>query len=659
MKKAKFITGAVLILVTLIVAGEIYTWHLSSFSQTGYTGVQLYAAPDDTRESMLADIAVAAEENGVGVFCVDRKSVNMFAERLNIYATDIAASSLTHRAQIREGTFAGLVIGSTEVKILPFGDAPELSTLTEGDTVYVVGTSAQIRAFCGDTAADYGANTPRMFLNGRDTEKIYVAAVWIIVLILLLLLTQFEIDLLKKEVAVRLIYGESLRDIIARNLITDAAVFVAMPTVLMFALSPLTNTFYAVDAAMIALGAFLLLNSASHLRLYAVDYKRDIATRAGAKGTLRSAYAFKVVTVILAVAILAGNIGMISGALSFRGLRGFFEERADYAYVNIWDSSMFDHETGDIDDSVVREFHRRASLAGDTLALVYLGNWILGGIEYVYADSGAAEYLQSEIPELRGATLENKVYFIVPEKYAERADVADEMREVWWGYSELSAYPNGETYAQDDFDVAVVPYRRANIVAMTRDETVRGGRVPSPIIIFNNTDKQGYNDYIQQSTMYRVTETEFRAFLAEMSVGGTMSHRTGALDNYDYQWQVEKKTLIVAVVMLALILALESVVIRTILKFEYRVYAAELALKKVYGHTLFARHRKIILTTAILGIVSLVGSLIVCRLLKSAALVNVAIGGVILLAIEQAFIAASIRRVERRNIQRILKGEAV
>ncbi|MDR1329286.1 MAG: hypothetical protein LBK23_06765 [Oscillospiraceae bacterium] len=650
MKKAKLITAAALMIAALVVTGEVYVWHVGSFAYTGYANMTMYLQAGDTWESMRGGILKAARDTGVGVFCMDKKVDGIFSERVYIYATDLARAELSEKSRIREGTFESLFLGSTSVRLLPFEEAPDVSSFLDENTYYVTGPEEQILNFRRATINEYAGRFPNEFPGGRDTEKIYVAAVWAAVAALILLLTQFEIELLKKESVIRLLGGESLGGIAVRNMLCDAVVISVLLAGLTAALGGFTNTLYAPEVTAISAGALLLLNSASYLRLLFVNYRRDLSTKKGAEGTLRAAYAFKIASIIIAALALAGNIEMISDALEYRRQRGFFDARGDYSFIMIFNGvSNHDEERS---REVNIEFYSRLAERGDALSIVRHGSG-----NYVSANDNAIAYLIEEIPELGEREFEKKLYIAAPEKIARDERAVAAALAVWaygapFEYEVIGYKTHTEIIAMDNVGSAVRPVSAI---------------MENPVILLNNMGAESLNSvfnwgFITQSTLFRVTDAEFRAYLDELSEAGygmERSYTTNARENYMFRWELEKRTILIATVLTALVLALEAIVIRTILRFEYSVYSTELALKKVLGHTFFSRHRRIILTTAILGGASLAGALALGAALGSSSLANIAVGGIILLALEFAFISWNAARIERRNIQRILKGEAV
>jgi hypothetical protein len=518
MKKAKYITGAVLLFVVLVLAGEVYVWHASSFSYSGYTSFSMYQQEGDTHESMLAGIESAARETGVEVFCVDMIIDSLFSMRVNVYATPGVRDALAEKSQIREGTFESPLVGRIQVEIFPFAETPDISKLSFSNEFYIIGPEENIMDFRRATIDDYAGNFPHDFPDGHDSKKIFVTVPWVIVIILMSLLTQFEIELLKKEVVVRLITGESVGGIILKNIAADTIFFAALTAALLAVLRGFTNALYAVDVTLWATGLYLIVNSLSFLRLFFVDFRRDISTKAGAKKTIRAAYVFKIITAVLAVAVLSVNIELAVGAVNFYRQREFFEKRDGYSHLVIPVYVPMDGFSTE-SEGVAARLYALTLERGTSEMLAWIDGYQYDG-GYVFANKGAAEYLKTEIPELRGLITEEKVYFIVPEKLSRRDDVLDDMKQSW------------ELYYREEYKDEILTYKgNPNIVAVTQGNKVSSTLVNPPLIVLNNMGADGVSGYrgigyLYQATMFKLTPEELDAY----QNGARLSGRSPAYD---------------------------------------------------------------------------------------------------------------------------------
>lgn len=104
-------------------------------------------------------------------------------------------------------------------------------------------------------------------------------------------------------------------------------------------------------------------------------------------------------------------------------------------------------------------------------------------------------------------------------------------------------------------------------------------------------------------------------------------------------------------------LFLEFIIINSIIKLEYKVNAIELSLKKIMGYNTFQKNKKIMLMSILTTFLSIGISIVISIILKTNELYCLALGGIVVLSIELTTIIYYVNKIEKYNIQRILKGE--
>jgi len=223
LKKAKYITSAILFCIVFVFIGEFYVWHLEFFdSEFDYT--TFYLQRDTTQAEMINDIIIAAKDNGVGVFTIDRKIENIFSATLNIYCTDGVAEYLNKKSNLISGSYKSIFLGNVDVNILPFFEIPDIST----QTVYSLIGDYDAQVVFKQTLVDkYAGKFPQRGNSSNDTP-LMIFGVWFIVLSLFLLMTLYDVALLKKEVIVRMISGEHLSHFVARNVLKDIIAYIVL-----------------------------------------------------------------------------------------------------------------------------------------------------------------------------------------------------------------------------------------------------------------------------------------------------------------------------------------------------------------------------------------------------------------------------------------------
>ena len=97
-------------------------------------------------------------------------------------------------------------------------------------------------------------------------------------------------------------------------------------------------------------------------------------------------------------------------------------------------------------------------------------------------------------------------------------------------------------------------------------------------------------------------------------------------------------------------------IIASIIKLEYEVNAIELSIKKVLGHSIWQKNKKIISITLFSTVISVGIATISAQLFKWGSYHYLLIGGLVIIVSELLTITLFIRKIERTKIQKILKG---
>jgi putative ABC transport system permease protein len=617
--------------------GEIYVWHVDSFEST-YTDVTFYLQKETSQEQMIQDIYHAADKNNVEVFTVGHEIKNIFSTSRIIYGTEGVKSHLNTHSEIKPGTFQSIFLGNVKVE---FKSLAEIEDISQIELYQVIGEKDDIIEFKRTLVNQYAGRFPKEGTNSHENLFI-VIAVWSVSLIFLLLMTLYEVALMKKEVMVRIICGESVAQIIIRNILADFVVFVAIITVIALTLSSLTTTTYFMNVTIIAIIIFLILNSIIYIFLYLTDYKKDMSSKESSKGVLKLSYVYKVMSIVLVIAAMSSCIELIYQGVSFYNQKSFFEEHKEYSYI------VFGSHNYDVVEEISANVYQQFSQEENVFSLVDLETWGSDSdARYILANSKAIPYLQARIPEMENFPFKEKIYFIIPDKYSEQDTIQEEMKDLWSGYN------------TSNYDYEIVPYKKnVEIIRIGNTGKISTGFTKNPVIILNNLstyDKNWAMNYISNSSLFKITDEEWDTLISEPDFESEIYYKTNAYDLYMHEWQLFKRNILIGTVLFAVLILLESIIIRTTIKYEYRVSAMELALKKVLGYRLFERYKKLLFTTWISGIVSLIIAAIVFYAIGQA-LTYLILAGISILLIEMIIMFYYIHKTDQINIQKILKG---
>ena len=108
-----------------------------------------------------------------------------------------------------------------------------------------------------------------------------------------------------------------------------------------------------------------------------------------------------------------------------------------------------------------------------------------------------------------------------------------------------------------------------------------------------------------------------------------------------------------------LLFIIELGIIATIVRLEYSVNAIELAVKKVMGYSVWKRHKAILLNIILSAIIAVVLLLCMGILFELEEPYLIVLSGVCLMMVELVMTFIFIRKFEKVNIVKILKGGAL
>lgn len=400
------------------------------------------------------------------------------------------------------------------------------------------------------------------------------------------------------------------------------------------------NPTYFIDISIIAIIIFLLLNSIIFLSLYFTDYKKDMGSRESSKSVLNLSYIYKIISIVLVIIVMSSCIELIHQGSDYYRQKIFFEEKKEYSYIG-FGSLHYDVE------ELYTDAYQQFSEKEKVFSLVNLDTFGEVNAEYLLGNSAAIEYLQAHIPDIGNFSFKEKIYFIIPDKWKDSQKIYDNSMEIW------------TSYYKGEYDYEFVPYKEnVNIIYMANSGNISTGFMKNPIIILNNmpNDNKYWNStYISNSSLFNISDREWLSFISKHEFENETYYQTNAYDYYMHQWQLFKRNMFIGIVLFIVLIILESIIIRTIISYEYRVRAIELTLKKIFGYKLFERHKKLLLTTLISGIISLFIATIIFYLIGQTS-IYILLGGLSILFIEMIILLFYINKTDKINIQKILKG---
>ncbi|MDE6313413.1 MAG: hypothetical protein K2M46_07285 [Lachnospiraceae bacterium] len=638
MKKVKYIASILFIMVIQILIGDMYVWNIDSF-ETEYISTSMYLPAGVSQNTMISDIEECAKKYNVLVFAVSRNMESLYSETVSVYCMDGAEEILSEKSSISQGNYRSIFLGDVAVKMESLEHIPDVNKM---DTYYFIGSMEQARKFKSELIDIYSGNMPKegyVYFHAVRT----IACGWGVGIGFFLLLTLFETVLLKKEIVVRFIYGQSLAHMILKQIAADwifyIGSFVAGNAILkkVFAVS----VDYCMAFSILCITIFCIFNSLLYLRLFFIDYKSSLSRGKGNQRVLKISYMYKIITVVIVVCVMSVCIEMIVSGVQYQHQKPFFAKHNRWEYVSISSGD------GDIDttNQLMLSFLKEKSDGGEAFLNIYLDDGMFSQKPCLLFNQGAKDYLTENIKDIQEYCLEDKIYFIVPESNHET-------------YTSDLAFM-AEMYIGENIDYEVITYHsKVSLIGIVNKGNMESKLFDMPLIILNmRNDTDYYNPiYIAQACMFDMDVREWETYISDNHIYENTTFTTNVYDNYIYSLKNYQRLLILGSVIFIILVLMEFIIIKTILQYECMVNAMELTIKTVLGYSITEKYRKMFLSTLVSLAISSLISVAIMSLFGTTASLYIILGCLLLAGMEVAVMVHYIGIIEKANIQKVLKG---
>lgn len=634
MKKTKYITSAMLFFITCLLIGEFFVWHISSF-YSSFPSTTLYLQEGQEKAELINDVIQAAADTDIDAFAVKTRLNNSFSVTIEVYGTANTASYLTENSNVFSGCFQSAFFGDVSVTICSLQEIPEDFT---PDRFFLTGDHDSNTHFKQQLINKYAGNFPRPVDTG-DHNAYMIICVWLVVFFLLLLLSNYDIALTKREVIVRMVSGEPLTTFVVTNILKDTLCFSGIFVAVFLLASIFTVTTYHFAFTLILYFAFLLINAILHFALLKTDFRRDAGSIQSAKKVLKLSYVYKGAAIAISIFIMTSNIALIKDGLSCYKQQAFFNQHKDYYYVNF--SFLSNKEEHSTINAIELLSTRRAH------SLVDLQSWDMG-VEYVYSDGATIELLESIVPELKTMELDSKVYFVMPTHLSSDPLILNDALDIW------TAYYNGT------FEYEVIPCKKTSTIAINSSSNISSSIKDNPIIIINNLGPTSYESfsnlgYISECTMFELDEAD----LLTISESGHINYATNVYEHYAFSLAAAKRNMIAGLIFLLMVLSINIIISKSMVYYDCKINAVEYCLKRTLGHSSISIYGRTFTPTLFVSFIAALISSIYVVMTNSNELLSVVAGYVMIVSIDAAFILHYLCVTERIGMTKVLKGGSI
>lgn len=642
----------------------ITNYNLTSFEYTSYR-IDENITQDELDE--LIDIFTSAsKETSAGIFIINYESKNNLEEVEHLYCSE-NAKEYVKKAIDGHTVYKSILSGRLSYNICSLEDIAGLNSLVG---VYFCGDETNVegaRNYIGERLSEKYSEEP----SGTNIYKYIKFVVLGLVILLIAVFNVFDVNIKRKEFVVKCIYGESKYLLISKYFVTDVLLYGGEVLVMFCAISKLNSLSYCLNdvmafSACMVVGIFL-----SYIPLFVAIPVYTLKGQESTRKLLSAAHMTKIIISTLIICVISFFITLLIDMRAYIKTADFFEDHSDYYFLYLESPSdrenlMYNRETySDRNYRLACQYFDICEpiLIDHKMYAVYNGQEEGANGYYVFANANAIDYLKSVVKELNGTTINSDYIIVAPKSEVDDKFIQKSIEAINLRYDE---YFSNDVQIYSEKNVQIVKTtENYEVFATDNNKTSEMGVFKNePIIVCTRGENQSVfspeemNLETQSYYMFKMTD-ELKKEIIEKENLNTFV-QTNCKEQYDYFWRMNRLGLVYFGAFSVILLVLEAAVLSFVVRSEFVLNKEELCIKKVLGYTLLSRYGEVIAETLITSSICFgVSIFALSRLDTKTPFLIAIVTGIILLLAEFIIIVAYIVRLERRNVQKILKGGAL
>lgn len=628
-----------------IMQSEVFQNELFNFS-TAYYKASRFEVSSENIQDFLEDAQKASSKNNVEVFSYYEEIKSKFRFTLHIYGdSDVIRKSIKDVANVEEKEYTSLISGITDVK---YHDLKELETesVNYENFICYIGDETAVNSTYKDLEAKYNLTSPQYW---NATEKDMMIIVWGMISLLMIIMNLVEVIRRKKEIAVRVLFGESVSSIVFKtaiiNLVSSIVIFILAKLLMLNFISGAYENKLIILIYLVG----VVLSTLPYFIFYSMDIKKLLSNATDEKGSMYLLYALKLIAGALTIITLITNISSINGNLFADGslLKSYYD--ANYLRVQT-EGFDYDKEQKFWDEVYEKEY----SVMNPSICI----NISNGKNDVIFVNNNGKDMLQGFKESVEKESLdENDLIIFIPKGKS-------------FEENKMLAYDRLDfcfKYPQEDFKdwkIKYVEYTDSKYYSYLDNNSIDGvERTKNPILIYqlNNDlkiDGANLQGYKGEAILFNTSRENLEEICSkyENILGNYNQVITNVEDQYNYNHTFLVKLLAFLSSLCVVIIFLDIAIILAVSQLEFRRNAMKISLMKILGYGIFNRHKSFLRLVMIENLVIFTGFLILSLISKRIDTRITILVSALVILIEFIIIIFNIIRIERTNVQKSLKG---
>lgn len=534
---------------------------------------------------------------------------------------------------------------------------------------YLVGDPADCDAAAEELYIQYGSmiQTAKAKVGSRTQ---LLTGIFVLVYLMMLFYCYLDASFEKKEIAIRVLHGDSPWYHYLRFCLTDTLVFSVLFAGCCLVQDAYTQTlrFYANIRWLFVpflVGVWLVNLHLLRIKPKEMLYGHQLSNRLLAMLTLLGNGA-----ALLSCLVILSMLSAIPSIGKYQKADAFFKSMQDYGFLSVQSlATVVDPEEPD-DSSRQGLLEKRRFLSETDTQLAPVCMQDISGeldsigqedlsIHLVYCNHRALDYVQSVYPEAAQADLaQYDAVLLLPEHFSSLEQEAAAALLLDHYESAEGERPSEEriqylSYASDEELLCFREFANSRFTFY---------KTPAVLIAADQLQKahagEGTrHDYLETGSVYRIPDARSMEKLTEDYA--LQISMTNVYEKFQIEYQVQKSLIAVFLLVTVLMILLYVSVLRTILQLDYQVNATELAIRKTLGESILQKNRRYFVTALVIGGINLFAAGIYVYKTEMQHALFVLTVPCLLTAINIALIYRMIRKLEAQQLSKILKGGAL
>lgn len=640
MKVVRTIVLFLALLMGFVLQSEIFQSELWSFDKAYYKTVQ-YDVSEKEEDAFFAELGKTADKYNVLVFSTYMQMDSNYEMTLYIYGdSDRIRGNLYETINLEEKTYHSLFSGITNIRFKPFGELSALEQ-TKDRFVSFMGEDENIQKVCREIASKYKISQPDFW---ESTEKDMIIIVWTLIAVLMIVMNCIEVIKRKKEIVIRISLGESASKIIIKHIFLDIAIYAFVYVIANTFVHHFISGNYEQKLALFIYVIGCFLSVLLYISYAFFDVRKAFCNVEDTGYVNYAIYVLKLAAFIITVFVISTNFNSINLDFNFDDTR--MKQYRDYSYIFL--RNLKAEDEGDLDFWDVL-YKNEYTLLNPVICI----NILEDKEDYIFVNNNAKEWLQ-ELGKMLNETMnDSDILVFLPDNKVDKQIKPQVIESL--GMLMDNAH---------DLDIQYIQYsEKIRFSYMSSDESYGIARSTNPVIIFQNSKNTQINasfieSYAANEIMFGITDKELQ---------GLENKYESRFSNYElvqtnvYNAYLYKKNFIIRLIsflssLCVIIFILDVAVLISVNTLEYRKHAMEMALKKILGYGLLERNKKIYLASIIMDVFT---TFVLCLAVFFLHLFDARLSmvvGIFITIVELTLITWNLIKIERENVQKILKG---